>query len=1053
MAILTINHKINSVNNFINSIKDSRNSYYCYVGKADPWLNSNGQIDETAVPVANGSVEQIEHDIYRDMIFAKLLTNTDVSYMTKRYDWANGAIYSGYDAENANIYFDQSYVVTDTNDVYKCIFNGNSPLNPNGVPSTIKPSVNQTIGNFQTSDGYIWKYMYTCDPSIYTNFQTSNYIPVTPNNEVIGNSVPGSIDVLQLENAGNNYQVFEEGFLKSYVNNYVVELPSISSPYDNYYTDSSIYLKAGSGAGQIRTISSYDGLNKLLAVHPPFNLYENLKLSNINGMITEGDLITQKISFVTFIYKTGTYNDGDLLVQSDSSAFGAIRISNSTVFTIENLSNTDFTLDHPVYNTSYSHTQKNGKVNITANGTYVNAVSGTNFTSDYSVGQYIRVGETSNTNIRRITSVNSTVITVSHAFSNTITTANNYLVNTAFSVDSITKRESLGSVIYTNLNSAEVTYSNVVPVSSKFILGETVVLVDGANTNQGANGTVSFYDEDNIILSDVQGTISANLYLYGLSSQTKAYIDSNDSYPNITVDTVEGGFYSGVNITVRYANGVPTANANIVTKYSSPNELTEYIISPKVNIDGDGYGALAYCTVDLSGNNPARGITTINLIDSGREYTYANVYITANNLYGNGAIVKAQISPVNGHGSEPYVELGAIYAGVSKKLDTAANESYKFPLYGSYRKVGIIENPLIEDAIFNVTDFDRSELVIDTVSGSFATNEILYQSSSNAAGIVVFANTTYIELKNTKGTFVASDDVYGLSSDATANCVSFTTKYFQLAANLAALSEITPGGTAQINQKISNTQIRVTDVVGNFETGDYIYEPSTNAYATISSIYISNGTIDASSTFGRRINQTARITLSSNTKPFEQFEYVNQEITQAYGMVVSANDEIDVVYDAVPASNFTVGEVLYNTTTMSNAVIIAANSVSKYLKLSAVYNTGYNDTTNRPFNVGDSIQTLGGVKVSNINSVYNVLILSDVGYQTNSTYSYGGNFQIGNYQITGNVSGAVATVTLTGSITLPEFKHNSGKVIYAENISKFDVDPTSTEQVKLIIKF
>ena len=206
------------------------------------------------------------------------------------------------------------------------------------------------------------------------------------------------------------------------------------------------------------------------------------------------------------------------------------------------------------------------------------------FIADYSTGQYIRVGENSNTTIRRITSVNSTVITVSHAFSNTINTANNYLVNTAFSVDSITKRESLGSVIYTNLNSAEVTYSNVVPVSSKFILGETVVLVDGANTSQGANGTVSFYDEDNIILSDVQGTISANLYLYGLSSQTKAYIDSNDSYPNITVDTVEGGFYSGVNITVRYANGVPTANANIVTKYSSPNELTEYIISPKVNI-------------------------------------------------------------------------------------------------------------------------------------------------------------------------------------------------------------------------------------------------------------------------------------------------------------------------------------------------------------------------------------------------------------------------------------------------------------------------------------
>lgn len=1053
MAVLTINHKVNSVNNFISSIQNSKNSYYCYVGKADPWLNSNGDIDESSVPAANGSVDQIEHIVYRDMVFAKLLTNTDVSFMTKRYNWTSNTIYFGYDDTDQNIYTEKSYVITDTNDVYKCIYNGNNPQSPNGVPSTVKPSVNKTIGNFETADGYIWKYMYTCEPSVYTNFQTSNYIPVTPNNEVVGNAVPGSIDVLKVVNAGNNYQVYEEGFLKSYVNNYVVELPSTSSPFDNYYTGSGIYLKAGSGAGQIRTISGYDGLNKLLYVTPAFTLYENLKLSNINGLITEGDLVTQKISFLTFVYKNGTYNDGDVFVQSDTSATGILRISNSTLFTVENSSNTDFTTDHPVYNTSYSHIEKNGKVNITANSTYINAVSGTAFTTDYLAGNYIRVGEDANTNIRRITSVNSTVIVVSHPFSNTLSTANNFLVNTAFSVDSITKRESLGSVIYTNLNSADITYSNVMPVSSKFTLGETVILVDEANTNQGANGTVSFYNDTNILLSDVQGTIASNLYLYGLSSQTKAYIDRNDAYPNITVDTVEGGFYSGVNMTVRYANGVPTANALIVTKYSSPNELTEYIISPKVNIEGDGYGAAAYCTVDLSSNNPTREITSINLIDSGRNYTYANVYITANNLYGEGAIVKAQISPTNGHGADPYVELGAIYAGVSKKFDTAANETYKFPLYGSYRKVGIIENPLIKDAIFDVTDFDRSELVLDTVSGSFTNNEIVIQSSSNAAGVVVFSNTTYMELKNTKGTFTSGNEVYGLTSDATANCVSFATKYFELAAELESLSEIIQGGTAQINQKISNTQIRVTNVVGNFQSGDFIYESSSNTYATISSIYIANGEIDASTNFGRRINQTARITLSSNTKPFEQFEYVNQEVTQAYGKVISANDEIDIVYDATPATNFTVGEVLYNTTTMSNAVIIAANSVSKYLKLSAVYNTGYNDTTNRPFNVGDTIQTLGGVKVSNINSVYNVLVLSDVGYQTNSTYIYGGNFAVGSYVITGNTSDAVGTATITGSIDLPEFIQGTGKVIYLENTEKFDIDPTSVEQVKLIIKF
>jgi hypothetical protein len=125
------------------------------------------------------------------------------------------------------------------------------------------------------------------------------------------------------------------------------------------------------------------------------------------------------------------------------------------------------------------------------------------------------------------------------------------------------------------------------------------------------------------------------------------------------------------------------------------------------------------------------------------------------------------------------------------------------------------------------------------------------------------------------------------------------------------------------------------------------------------------------------------------------------------------------------------------------------------MRLAAVSKTGFDETLNRPFRSGDSIQNLSGTKTSTINTVYSVLVISDVNRINNlETTPYLGKFQIsGNNAITGDISGAEGAVALPDSIKLPDLVRNSGKVIYLENLSKFDRTTTSTEQVKLIIKF
>jgi hypothetical protein len=1060
MAVLTTKHKVDLVKDFIDTVESSENSYYCFVGKATPWLDANGNIDETNVIPASDSIAQTEQEIYKNIVYGKRISNSDVSYMIVRYNWNNGDTYFQYDNEDDSLYNKQFYVITDTNDVYKCIYNGYSPSYPNGTPSIFKPSINQTSGNFQTPDGYIWKYMYTCNSSDYSNFQTPNFIPISENLDVKNNAIPGTIDNLVLLNTGNNYQVYETGFLNSVVNNYVVKLNANSSSIDNYYTGSSIYLKAGAGAGQIRKVSNYEGDTKILSVTPSFEYNENLKLSNINGTFSKGLLISQNTHNITYLYKSGYFNENDVLIQSDTAAQGIIRRANTTAFVLENVSNTNFSLDYTVFNSAYSAEQKTGTVNITNNSVYINSAVATTFTTDYSSGNYIRVGENANNNIRRIVSVNTTVIQVDSPFYQTIISANNYMVNNAITIDSITRHNSQGSIVFTNLNSAELVYSNVTPEGKSFIIGETVSIVDAANTSQNSNGIISFSNSSTIILTDVKGNINQDLYLYGLSSQTKAYINSNDSYPNITVDTIEGNFYTGVGITAFYANGVAGSNAMVVSNYTTPSELTEYIISPSVNIEGDGNGALAYCRVDLSENNSNRGITSIILIDGGKNYTRANVSISANTLYGTGSIVKPQISPVNGHGSNVYSELIASYCGISKKFGTAINEGYNLPMYGSYRNVGIIKNPEIEDAIFEINNFDRVKLKIANTSGTFESGEIAVQTSSNSAGVVVYSNTTFLELKNVKGTFLndssntgnTSTAIYGWTSGANTYCTNTSITYFTVSENNETILDASTGAKSRITQVISNTMIRVSNVVGVFLDNDYIYEAASNTYANVSNIFTSNGTLNSTSNFGLKFNQTARLTLSSNTNPFELYEYVTQDVTFATGRVISNIDEIDIIYNTAAA--WAVGDIIINSTTGSNAVVSYANTTSQYLKLTAINNTGFNQTTNRPFNSGDTIRNLSSTKTSTINTIYNVLVLDDVNQIVSSnTTSFIGNFQIGSYTIVGNTSGSVATVTLPNSIKPPTFVRESGEVIYLENISKFDKSPSSTEQVKLIIKF
>ena len=1143
MATLTIHHYLGIIDSFIKNIVDSRESYYMFVGRPQPWLNANGDIDDTAIPQSTGSVYEHESSIYNEMTFGKLITGQDVAFMSRRIDWVEGTVYDVYNQNDGELWDKNFYVMNSSYEVYKCIDNGG------GAPSTVRPGLVTTSGTFSTSDGYIWKYMFTVPNNSRTKFMTPNFIPVVPNTEVANTAVGGTIDAIRLEYSGNNYKTYYSGYLTSafsdgsQFNSYVVGIDRRANPVTNFYAGASMYLNAGFGAGQIRQIRSYDGPNRLVNLTEPFDSFVNFNLSNITGSFTVGDTITQNVDNIAYIFKTGYFQTGDSIVQSDTGANGYITAANNTILrVIRNSGLNLFQQNYPIINTTDTGSIKAGTVKVsnivtlsiasntgaftlgefvfqsngtanTANGvvraanstqlvlglvtgqfsnafpvrgntstsnatvstvtssadglSYVYSVpgSGTAFANDYSIGSYIRVGADANTNIRRVIAVNSTVVEVNLPLSNTFNANVHYNVPSGAVVDSIVLQSADGYISNVNLNGVRLSINSPSVLGLKFFIGEKVNMTDSANTNQGGTtGIVSYANNTTLILTSVTGSfVGGNtFFVRGDSTLQRATIQTVDSYPNLTIRNPVGNFQVGQPLFSRDSVTLSQiGSANVISFSIIPNELTEYYIGPTVTIEGDGEGAKAYAVVDNS-NGTANSISRVIMIDPGFGYTEANVFITTNTSFVNAAadnlaIATPVIAPANGHGSNTYAELGSRYVGISVTMDTGENEGYKFPVYGKYRRVGIIENVLFDDITVNLDWFDRATLTLDNVSGSgFEVGEYIYQPNTGTAGEIVFANASFIEVKKVRGRnavetnnvvsglfsangrfangATSNDNIIGLTSETTANVMTSNVTYFSILSDIEVVTQSNTLAGASLIALNSNTQLRLTNVDGDFAANDTLYSATTNAYANVVSLYGSNGKIEITSNFAKKFSQTLRIPLTTNTAPYEQYETVEQEVTLASGVVISNNNEYDVQIDNLVGS-FSVGNLIENSNTGANAICTFANST--YLRLT---------NASGPFYQNDGIlNNLGAT--ADCSNVFPALVLVDIDPENK--------FQTGplSANIVGLTSESLGRSEISNLIVFPDLVRDSGTVIYMENMAPFELSNTSREDVKVIIKF
>jgi hypothetical protein len=269
-GIVTRRFRLNNADQFYESFSEASPNYmYMYIGRVTAW--DGGDVPTTPTD----TITNARYEPWRDMIAAKRVTSADVSYSTDRHNWTTGTVYVEYDNTSTTMYDNQFYVVTSDYNVYKCMFNNY------GAQSTVQPTgTGATL--ITTSDGYIWKYMYSISAAETLKFVTTDYVPVKTLTSDDGSTqwtvqqaaVNGAIEIIRLTANGTGY-VARTNTLASVTNSSVMVLDGSASGTDNFYTGASLFISAGLGSGQVQAISAYNGTSKLVTLSTGFTVTPN----------------------------------------------------------------------------------------------------------------------------------------------------------------------------------------------------------------------------------------------------------------------------------------------------------------------------------------------------------------------------------------------------------------------------------------------------------------------------------------------------------------------------------------------------------------------------------------------------------------------------------------------------------------------------------------------------------------------------------------------------------------------------------------------------------
>lgn len=166
-AVITDKLKKQLLTSVLSELADSNVNYYIGIGKSEEWNESDGAVTPT------GSIRDVRLARY-GLIALKAVI--DYSFVAPRYTWSSGAIYSAWDDNLAGHPVQSYYVMNDENQIYVCLQQGKNSAGTS-QPSVVAPTGSADVP-FRTSDGYVWKFIFSIGAQRAAKFMAANFMPV-----------------------------------------------------------------------------------------------------------------------------------------------------------------------------------------------------------------------------------------------------------------------------------------------------------------------------------------------------------------------------------------------------------------------------------------------------------------------------------------------------------------------------------------------------------------------------------------------------------------------------------------------------------------------------------------------------------------------------------------------------------------------------------------------------------------------------------------------------------------------------------------------------------
>ena len=325
-----------------------------------------GTEDIPPVPLDN---QKEKFDIYDDLIAAKRITSDFARTVIRRFNWdlvanpkfdmwkpdysatpGSGGQIGKPSATGATSISDAKFYVVNSNyEVFKCIYNGESPANPTGknavnepktTPSPGQGSYSAGIFTEEAAGGYVWKYMYTIPTDDVLRFLSTDFMPIVAKTEpsrqaTEAAAVNGAVHVTLVESAGANLPngthyapIIGDGTGGKV--EIVVSGGSITSAIvtsvGSGYTYATVPLKTGTGSGATAYgLFSNSGLTTPVTVGSSATGALEAIISPLGGHGSDMEMELNGKRVMTNIRLTYSEGSGDFPVDNDFRRIGIIK--------------------------------------------------------------------------------------------------------------------------------------------------------------------------------------------------------------------------------------------------------------------------------------------------------------------------------------------------------------------------------------------------------------------------------------------------------------------------------------------------------------------------------------------------------------------------------------------------------------------------------------------------------------------------------------------------------------------------------------------------------